>query len=124
MLSFYQQDSIVNAAAEDDHESNDNADSACKGIAFDVSQANYGSVHCVWAGLAGTLDGQFVVEVCNEPTKTKWVAKAGATLTPSTADGSDVIALNGVISEQYYRVRWDANNVSDGTVSAYFVAKG
>lgn len=90
---------------------------------FDTSNASSVSVHCLWASLTGTLDGQFLVDVSNDG-GTNDAPKSGATLTVSGATGDDVISLNGVVTEEKYRVRWVHNNVSGGTVNCYVAAKG
>jgi hypothetical protein len=98
---------LINAAAaEDDHTSSP------------VSTTNFrsGSVHCTWAGLTGTLDAEVVVEVSNDEGAT-WVQKGNATFDVTTADGSNSISLNNVVTEAKYQVRWVSNGVTDGTVT-------
>lgn len=90
---------------------------------FDTASALNVSFHCIWASLTGTLDGQFLVDVSNDAGVTA-AAKSGATLTVSGASSDDVISLNGVVTEQKYRIRWVHNNVSGGTVTCHASAKG
>jgi hypothetical protein len=87
-----------------------------------TTRATMGSVHCTWASLTGTTDGQFLVDVSNNGTS--WVAKAGAAITVASANGDDLISLNGVVTEAFYRVRWVKNNVTGGTVTCLASFKG
>lgn len=91
--------------------------------AIDTSVATSASVHCFWASLTGTLDGQFAVEVSNNTTS-GYAPKSGATITVSGATGDEMISLNGVVTEDNYRITWAHNNVSGGTVNCYAVFKG
>lgn len=91
--------------------------------AINTDSATSGSFHCTWAGLTGTLDGTFTVEVSNDG-GTSWVEKTGADITVSGDAGGDVISLNGVVTENKYRIVWADNNVSAGTVNCYAVFKG
>ena len=87
-----------------------------------TTRATMGSVHCTWASLTGTTDGQFLVDVSNNGTS--WVAKTSAAITVASANGDDLISLNGVVTEAFYRVRWVKNNVSGGTVTCIGSFKG
>jgi hypothetical protein len=62
------------------------------------------------------------VDVSNNGTS--WVAKTSAAITVASANGDDLISLNGVVTEAFYRVRWVKNNVSGGTVTCIGSFKG
>lgn len=90
---------------------------------LDTGTASSASFQCTWASLTGTLDGQFLVQVSNNA-GANWTSKSGATITVAGATGDEMISLNGVITEDKYRIKWVHNNVSGGTVNCYAVLKG
>lgn len=79
------------------------------------------SFHVIWASLTGTIDGTVKVQVSN--TGGDWVDKTGASVTLSGASGADMISLNGVVTEHYYRVVYTKNNISGGTITVVGAAK-
>jgi hypothetical protein len=79
------------------------------------------SVHIIWSSLTGTVDGTVKLQVSN--TGGDWVDKTGASVTLSGASGADMISLNGVCTEFYYRVVYTKNNITGGTISAVVAAK-
>jgi hypothetical protein len=87
-----------------------------------TGDATSGSFHCKWASLTGVLDGHFDVEVSND--NVTWVEKTGATITVSGASGSNLISLNEVVTETYYRITWEKVGVTGGTVTCNAAFKG
>jgi hypothetical protein len=88
---------------------------------IDTSDVLYMSAQIVWASLTGTLDATIKMEVSNDGTN--WVEKSSASFTLTTASGTDMLSLNGVVTEHYYRIKYTHGNVSGGTVSVYLVTK-
>lgn len=91
------------------------------GREFDLSYATSATFQVTWTSLTGTLDGEVTIEASNDGSN--WVARPGASLVLSSASGTDIIALNGTAMERYYRVHYDQNNVSGGTVTVKGVGK-
>lgn len=101
------------------------AEDATQTIVSDTEYATSGSYHCVWADLTtgGALDGHFDVETSSDAGVT-WVAKSGATILATTADGESSISLNGIVTEARYRIKWVDESVTGGTVNCYAIFKG
>lgn len=79
------------------------------------------SFQVVWTSLTGTVDGAVKLQSSND--NTNWIDKTGATFTLSGASGSNLISLNGVVTEKYYRAVYTKNNVTGGTISVIAFAK-
>jgi hypothetical protein len=79
------------------------------------------SFHVIWSGLTGTIDGTVKLQVSN--TGGDWVDKTGASVTLSGAAGADMISLNGVATEFYYRVVYTKNNITAGSITVVAAAK-
>ncbi len=82
---------------------------------FDLSLCDSASFHVIWSGLTGTLDGTVTVEVSNDGVN--WDTKNGASVTLNSAASNQMISLNGVVTEEFYRVRLTPGNISAGSVT-------
>jgi hypothetical protein len=108
------------ASASAAHDSANSADAAVYGKPMDIGEWNVGSIQLVWASLTGTVNGVLSVQVSDDGTN--WVPKTDANLNPvqitvSGASGSNLISLNGVISEEFYKVIWTPNGVTGGNIN-------
>lgn len=81
----------------------------------------FGAIEFDWTGLDAS-DGVLTVEMSttgNEP----YVPKSGATYTFPAGDGTNLISLNGVMTEKYYRVTWDPGANTTGTLNCWIYGK-
>ena len=117
---------FVNAPANANHLSDDTTDAATLRADMDLSVSTVASFQLAWTGLTGTLNATATIEVSDDPTPSptgNWQAKSGATYTITTASGSTDIALNLVLAEQWYRINYQANGVTGGTIDARVFGK-
>jgi hypothetical protein len=124
---MYKQTCLLLAVASAAHKSDDKTNAKAAGSTFKMEGATHASFQVIWAGLGGTLDGELVIEVSNVQTPSSdsdWVEKSAGTVTLSTTSGSEMLSLNGIVTEEHYRVRYIPNNVTSGTVTVYARAKG
>lgn len=87
---------------------------------FYTLSKTHGSVHCAWTGASlaegeESVSGTFQVQVTNGGGY-DWVDKTGALITMSGASGSELISLNGVVTENQYRIHYVKNSTAAGTV--------
>ena len=119
-FGLYTQSCLSGASAEAEQYST-TVSATTAGAAFDLSYATSATFQVTWASLTGTLDAEVTIEASNDGTN--WVERPGASLVLASASGTDIIALNGTAMERYYRIHYDQNNVSGGTVTVKGVGK-
>ena len=89
--------------------------------AVDTGSFPRASFHIIWTGLTGTIDGTVKLQVSN--TGANWVDKSSSTVTLSGASGADLISLNGVSTEKYYRAVYTKNSITGGAITVVAFAK-
>lgn len=103
------------------HDSTNPADASVLGKAVDVGLCTTGSFQVTWAGLTGTIDA--TAQLFCSDNGTNWDEKSDANgdpvlITLAGAADTEVISLNGVLSETFYKVVYTPNGVTGGTVEA------
>lgn len=74
-----------------------------------------------WSSLTGTIDGTIKVQCSNDGSN--WTDKTGATMTLSGDSGSNIISLNGVVTELKCRAVYTKNNITGGSITVIAHAK-
>lgn len=92
-------------------------------VSIECDSATYASFQFSWAGLTGTLDAVVQIQV-SDSNGIFWDDKTGAVYMIATADGSQSISLNNVVTSDKIRLAYIATGVTGGTFSAYATVKG
>lgn len=93
---------------------------------IDPGRHNNGSLQVKWAGLTGTLSATYSL-MCSlngidyKPKNDS--SNAAIVVTVSGAGGNDIVSLNGVLSEPFYRLDYAHLGVTSGTVDAWFYSR-
>jgi hypothetical protein len=90
---------------------------------IEAGTASHGSFQAVWSGLTGVLNAVVKVQVSND-NGLNWVDKPSATMTLTSAAGSDIINLSGTLSEEKVRVVYTSTGVTGGVISCTVILKG
>lgn len=88
--------------------------------AISVGNTVWMSFVFTWTGF-NTTDATVTIEVSNDGTN--WDQKTGATFTIGSAADTQGISLNGVVTEDFYRVAFAHGTNSAGTISCIIACK-
>lgn len=107
---------MTGASADAAHATSDGADPDVIGGRLIMINCQSASVQFVWTDLDAS-DATITVECTN--IAGSWIPKSTATYTIPSGDGANSFSLNLIVTEKYYRVRYDPGTNTAGTIDCY-----
>ncbi len=104
------------------HVSTDATDATALGKRLVTTNVLFASVQFNWTGL-DAADGTITVECNDTGVVADYIQKATATYTLPAGSGVNSFSLNGVVTEDFYRVRYAPGANTTGTISCVIYAK-